>query len=103
MPVTVTTDHAIIGPELDRLVAADPVRGTLMATIRMSLEDTAWAAFYTGGLAVRSSVDYPVAIAGEWAAEARAELVDLLRQVPSLRGLSGVIDVVTAVARDLVG
>ena len=98
---TVHTDHETIAAELDRLVAADPVRATMLGTIRLNLEDTAWAAVGEAGLAVRSGERYPVLLTGSWAAGELSELVGLLRGLARLRGLSGEVDLVEQVATAL--
>jgi hypothetical protein len=74
---------------VDRFVAADPVRGTLLGTIGASLEDSAWAAHEGPRLAVRSTDHYPVAVAGEWDRTDLRELAELLAALPGLRGVSG--------------
>jgi hypothetical protein len=51
MGVTVTTDHVAITSLLDEFLDADPVRGTVLGTIRSSLEETAWAATDAAGRA----------------------------------------------------
>jgi GNAT superfamily N-acetyltransferase len=101
MALSVTTEHGTIATELARVVAADPIRHTLLGTIRGTLEDTAWLCWHPGGLAVRSSADYPVAISGEWPAGLRDELVGLLRDLPDLHEVSGPAEIVDGVARDL--
>jgi len=89
MPLSVTTDHAEIAAVLDKVIAADPVRGTVLGTIRGTLEDSAWLAYEGDHLAVRSAAHWPVQVSGVWSAEQRAELVALLAALPDLRGLSG--------------
>src|SRR4051812_47030375 len=54
VPLTVTTDHAEITAVLDRYLATEPVRYTILGTISASLEDTAWAVLGEERLAVRS-------------------------------------------------
>jgi GNAT superfamily N-acetyltransferase len=103
MPLTVTTDHAVIADRLDKLVARDPVRATLLGTLRRSLEDTAWAAMHGGGIAVRSSADYPIAVTGEWPADLRTELVAVLRELPGLREISGPLELAEDLVHRLVG
>lgn len=90
MGLTVTTDHAVIGALLESVVAADPVRGTLLGTIRLTLQDTAWAASEDNRVAVRSAAQWPLAVHGDWSPDALAELAALLAPVPHLRGVSGV-------------
>jgi GNAT superfamily N-acetyltransferase len=94
MPLTVTTDHAAIRTVVDRFVAADPVLGTLLATIGATLEDSAWAAHDATRLAVRSTDFYPVAVAGEWDRADLPELAPLLAALPGIRGVSGRVEIV---------
>jgi GNAT superfamily N-acetyltransferase len=103
MALSVSTEHDVIAAELDRVVAADPIRHTLLGTIRLTLEDTAWMCWHAGGLAVRSGADYPVAVVGEWPADLRGELVGHLRELPDLHEVSGPAEIVDDVARELAG
>lgn len=96
MPLKVSTDHAEISAVVEQFVTADPVRGTLLGTIGVSLEDTAWAAHDGERLAVRSTDHYPVVLAGEWGADV-GELVDLLATLPGVRGISGATPLVESV------
>lgn len=91
VPLTVSTDHDAIRALVDPLLAADPVRNTVLGTIALTLEDSAWAAADRTGtrLAVRSGSEYPLLLVGDWAGDARTELADLLAGLPSLAGLSG--------------
>src|SRR5579884_3785306 len=102
MPLAVHEDREAIRAVLDRAVAADPVRGTILGTLAAALEDGAWCA--TGGagqVAARSGTDYPLVIAGDWDADTLGELIALLRDVPDLRGASGPGEAVDAVAAAL--
>src|SRR5438477_7767527 len=101
MALSVSTDHQVIAAELGRVIDLDPVRHTMLGTIRISLEPTAWLCWHEDGLAVRSSADYPVAVAGDWPVELRGELCRLLREVPELHELSGQVDLVEALAGEL--
>jgi predicted GNAT family acetyltransferase len=101
MPVTVSTDPQVIGAALDRLIAADPVRGTLLGTVRTSLRDTTWAALHEDGVAARSDAEYPVVLGGSWPDEPRRELIRLLPGVPRLKGVSGPADLVAEVVAAL--
>jgi GNAT superfamily N-acetyltransferase len=98
MPLDVLTDHAAITTELDRYLAPDPVRGTVLGTIRAVLGDTAWAARHAAGLAVRSSAEHPVLLAGTWPDAEHRELAGLLRGLPDFHALAGPVDVVSALA-----
>lgn len=103
MPLTVLTDHAAITARLDERLAADPVRATVLGTIRASLETTAWAAVGADGLAARSSASYPVTLAGTWSAAERSELGGLLRTLGDVRGLGGPSDDVAVLADVVAG
>ena len=98
MPLTVLTDHAAITARLDDQLTADPVRATVLGTIRSSLRASAWAAAGTDGLAVRSDASYPVTLAGHWSAAERAELAGLLRGLGDVHGLGGPAEDVAALA-----
>lgn len=97
----VHTDPVTIARQLDQLIAGDAVRGTVLGTIRLTLEDTAWAAVGETGLAVRSSERYPVQLTGSWSPAQLADLADLLGRLPNLRGLAGHAELVTQVANAL--
>jgi GNAT superfamily N-acetyltransferase len=97
----VRTDPEAIRAVLREVVAADPVRGTVLATIAASLEDGAWLATDGPRLAVRSSTQYEVLLAGQWSAQATAELVPLLRSLPDLTGLNGLPETVEALVAPL--
>jgi GNAT superfamily N-acetyltransferase len=101
MALSVTTDHVVIAAVLDRFLAADPVGGTLLGTIRTSLEDSAWIAVDGDRFAVRSAAEWPVAVAGDWPVAARTELAARLTELPDLRGVSGLLLVVDALATQL--
>ena len=89
MPLTVVTDHTEIRALVDPLLAADPVRNTVLGTITLTLEDTAWAATDGTGLAVRSGAEFPLVLVGDWPDASRAALRDLLAALPGLAGVSG--------------
>jgi GNAT superfamily N-acetyltransferase len=103
MPLHVTTDHDAILAALDRQLAIDPVRATVLGTIRAVLRPGAWAAIAGELLAVRSGTDHPVLVAGPWQAGAAThdELTGLLRELPGLRGISGSVPVVDPLAAAL--
>jgi predicted GNAT family acetyltransferase len=102
MALTATSDPERIRATLDRVVRADPVRGTTLGTIAASLDAGGWCASDGADLlAVRSGFDYPLAIAGAWDDAARRELIALLRTLDKLRGASGPADAVDAVVTAL--
>ncbi len=102
MPLTVTTDHDAIRALVDPLLAADPIRHTVLGTIGITLRDTAWAATDGTCLAVRSEAQFPLLLVGDWPADARTELRALLTGLPGVAGLSGPEAQVTALL-DIVG
>lgn len=101
MALTVHTDRDAIRAVLDAAIAADPVRGTTLGTLAVSLEDGEWCAVSAAGLAARSGAEYPLVIAGEWDAAALDELIAALRAVPGLCGASGPAEAVEAVVAAL--
>lgn len=108
MATVVRTDHAEIEAALMPLVAADPVRHTVVGTVALALADRshgAWLSVAPGGadLAVRSSAQTPVLLVGAWADEAaRADLVTALRRLADVVAVTGRPDVAPAIA-DSVG
>lgn len=103
MPLSVTTDHAEIAAVLDKVIAADPVRGTTLGTIRGTLTDSAWLAVDGDRLAVRSSTQFPVVVSGRWSPEEQRRLAGLLAGLPALRGVSGPVPEVEAIVAALPG
>lgn len=103
MPLTVTVDHAEIARRLDEVLAEDPVRGTVLGTIRRDLRATAWCASPSGGgaLCVRSSDEYPVVAAGTWTAADLVELAGLLDALPGLAGLAGPAALIAPLAAEV--
>lgn len=103
MPLTVTTDHAQITACLDDVLAADPVRGTVLGSIRRDLHETAWFASTHDGTAicVRSSAAYPVVATGPWGSADLIEVAALLDALPGLAGLSGPASLIAPLAAAL--
>jgi len=101
MALRVHIDPDAIRAALEAAVHADPVRGTTLGTLAVSLEDGAWCAESAAGLAARSGAEYPLVIAGEWDATALGELIAALYAVPGLRGASGPAEAVEAVVAAL--
>lgn len=97
MALTVTTDPDVIAPLLDARLAADPVRATVLGTIRLGLVDRrCWCAVNaTGGMAVRSAPAYPIHIDGAWTPAELDCLANELARLSELRGFSGPVPVVT--------
>jgi GNAT superfamily N-acetyltransferase len=60
------TEPSALRAELDRAVAADPVRNTMLATIRDALSAGGWGAVDGAALAARSSPQLPVALTDGW-------------------------------------
>lgn len=97
MSPTVLTEHTAVAEILDRFLTADPVRGTILGTLRDTLTDTAWLAVDGELLAARSSAQYPVVLSGGWTGAAARELAGLLAGVPDVRGAAGPLESVEAV------
>lgn len=97
-----TTDHDVIAAQLEIRLSADPVRGTVLGTVRHSLKVGAWCAWTPDGraLAVRSDAPYPVLLDGPWGVDGR-ELAVQLRALPDLAGISGPVGEVTALLPEL--
>lgn len=102
VPLDITTDHTAIAALLDPMLRADPVRTTVLGTLRHDLRATAWCASTPGGaVAVRCADVFPVVVAGAWDADRLVELVPLLGELPNLAGLSGPVDLVRVLAAAL--
>lgn len=99
MPIT--TDPDAIATLIRAAVTADPVRATLLATIGTSLESSAWAVGTPGAFAVRSAVQWPVVLWGDWPPDKQPGLVAALRDLDGLRGVSGVAAIVDPVVAAL--
>lgn len=105
MPLTVTTDQAQIETRLDRLLAADPVRatvlGSIVAEVRAGTAPEAWCAVRqgTGALVVRSHRQFPALFTSGWDGSDLDAAIALVRELPDLVGVSGPVETVdTAVA-----
>lgn len=101
--LTFTTDHAAIGALVDPLLAADPVRGTVLGTVRTGLTATAWAAGAPDGrcLAVRGDATFPVLVLAAADDPVLRELARVLDALTDLTGLSGPADTVGRLAATL--
>jgi GNAT superfamily N-acetyltransferase len=91
MPVQITTDPAEIRQLLEPVVLADPVRNTVLGTVRAYLLNGAagggWCARDDVALAVRSSTAHPVALTPGWTD--LPALAAALRELPDLAGVGG--------------
>jgi GNAT superfamily N-acetyltransferase len=92
--LTATREPDQIRRWLDQLIATDPVRHTILGTIRDSIDDpdaAPWCAQATDGdgLTARSHRMFPVVIAGRWDESSRRALAGALLDLPDLAGLSG--------------
>lgn len=90
MPVQITTDPVAIRRLLEPVVLADPVRNTVLGTIRAHLLNGAgggWCARDDAALAVRSSTAHPVALTPGWTD--LPALGGALDQLPDLAGIGG--------------
>jgi GNAT superfamily N-acetyltransferase len=106
--VWTTRDADEVGRLLDRRLEADPVRATVLGTIRLAL-DTAkvecWCAATRDGsaVAVRSDRRYPVVLDGVWPPSDLDELAAAIACLPELAGIHGAVSAAEAVAARLPG
>lgn len=100
MTVNVTSDPAQIVALLDRLLAADPVRatvlGSIVAEVRAGTAPEVWCAVRQGtdALVVRSHPQFPALFTPGWDGPDLAAAITLVRQLPDLIGVSGPVDTV---------
>jgi predicted GNAT family acetyltransferase len=100
MTVTATTDPGHIADLLERRLAADPVRATVLGSILVELRagrtGDAWCATRDGAdaLVVRSGRPYPALFTAGWDGADLTSAVDLVRGLPELAGVSGPADIV---------
>jgi predicted GNAT family acetyltransferase len=99
----VTSDPNEVGEHLDSRLLIDPVRATLLGTIRIALgwdDVDCWCAATPDGTAVaaRSNPDYPVVLDGDWQPSDLAELAVVLAALPQLAGITGALEIVRSVA-----
>jgi predicted GNAT family acetyltransferase len=99
----VTSDPNEIGAQIDRRLQIDPVRATILGTIRIALgwdDVECWCAATADGtaVAVRANPHYPVVLDGEWPASEVTELAACLARLPHLAGITGALDSVRSVA-----
>lgn len=104
----ITRDADEVGRLLDRRLEADPVRATLLGTIRLTL-DTArldcWCAATRDGsaVAVRSDRRDPVVLDGVWLPTDLDELATAIASLPEVAGVHGAVSAAEAVAVRLPG
>lgn len=95
VPTRLSTDANEIIAFLRPLIAADPVRLTVLGSVAQVLEEPmaeGWCLAVPGSadIAARSSPMTPVVVIGRWADPvARAELVTALRALPDLAAING--------------
>lgn len=100
MTVTATTDPGQIAELLERRLAADPVRatvlGSILAELRAGRTGDAWCAMREGtpALVVRSGRPYPALFTAGWDGADLMRAIDLVRELPELAGVSGPADTV---------
>ena len=90
----ITWDPEEIRALLDRRLQADPVRATVLGTIRLALdldEAQCWCAATLDGsaVAVRSNQSYPVVLNGDWPVDDIDQLATAVESLPALVGISG--------------
>lgn len=86
MPVAITTDAAQIQQAIEPVLLADPVRHTVLGTLRTQLTD-GWCAYDAAAVAARSDPERPVVLSEHWADV--SALADALAGLSSLAGLGG--------------
>ena len=102
MTLTVTTDPAQISSLLARLLAADPVRatvlGSIVAEVRAGTAPEAWCAVRQGtdALVVRSHRQFPALFTSGWDGSDLDAAIALVRELPDLIGVSGPVETVDA-------
>jgi hypothetical protein len=104
--VRMTWDPYEVGRLLDRRLADDPVRATILGTIRLALNTASgecWCAATPNGsaVAVRSDRRYPVVLDGVWLVSDFDELAAALASLPGLVGVHGAVFAAEAVAARL--
>jgi predicted GNAT family acetyltransferase len=109
MTVTATTDPSHIATLLDRRLAADPVRGTvlgsILAELRIGRISEPWCAQRErmDALVVRSSRPYPALFTAGWDGADLASAIELVAGLPELAGVSGPADTVEVAVAALAG
>ena len=103
-----TWDADEVGRLLDRRLADDPVRATILGTIRLDLKTTSvecWCAATRDGsaVAVRSDRRYPVVLDGFWPLSDLDELAAVIDNLPELVGVNGAVSAAEAIAARLPG
>ncbi len=100
MPAVVTEPDEIRSA-ITAVLAADPVRHTVLGTAAATLGPDAWCAVGTGpsegAIALRSQSIFPVAVTAGWHPDDVATLADLIDGLPELIGLSGAAAAVASV------
>jgi GNAT superfamily N-acetyltransferase len=103
MAVTTTNDAAAIVPLLDAVLIQDPVRNTILGTVRAVLREpgaAGWCAHNGRALAARSGPAHPVALTEGWT-DLHA-LAGALTELPSVAGIGGPVAAVDHLV-DLLG
>jgi hypothetical protein len=98
MPVAITTDTAQIQQAIQPVLLADPVRHTVLGTLRTQLTD-GWCAYDSVAVAARSDPERPVVLSERWSDV--SPLADALADLPSLTGLGGPAKTVDALLERL--
>ena len=103
MVLRITSDPEEVRALLDRRLQVDPVRATVLGTIRLALdldEAQCWCAATLDGsaVAVRSNQSYPVVLNGDWPVDDVDQLATAVGSLPALVGISGAPATVRSVA-----
>ncbi len=109
MCLTLSTDPEAIRAELERLLAADPVRNTILGSIAADLRTgraaKCWYAALPGtnAVAIRSDRVYPLLFTAGWNDEGLTAAVQLAAGLPDLVGISGPVEIADAAASGFPG
>ena len=106
--VEMTWNADEVGRLLDRRLADDPVRATILGTMRLALRTTSagcWCAATPDGsaVAVRSDRRYPVVLDGVWPLSDFDEFAAVIDSLPELVGVNGAVSTAEAIAARLSG
>jgi GNAT superfamily N-acetyltransferase len=109
MTVTATTDPARVAALLERRLAVDPVRatvlGSILAELRAGRTGEPWCAQRVGTdvLVVRSGCHYPALFTAGWDGADLASAIELVGGLSDLAGVSGPADTVEVAVAGLAG
>lgn len=102
MTVAITTDAPEIVGRIEPALMADPIRNTVLASVRDQLRAGGaggWCAYNAVALAARSSAELPVALTDKWTDV--PVLAAAVRELPSLVGIGGPVATVREAVAEL--